>query len=38
MQASTKAERLSHLMDVINQTVGDAISDMLAVECVLAAR
>ena len=26
------------LMDVVNQTVGDAISDMLVVECVLAAR
>ena len=25
-------------MDVVNQTVGDAISDMLVVECVLAAR
>ena len=28
--------KLATLVDVINQTVGDAISDMLAVECVLA--
>jgi len=28
--------KLSTLLDVINQTVGDAISDMLTVECVLA--
>ena len=28
--------KLSTLVDVINQTVGDAISDMLMVECVLA--
>ena len=27
--------KLSTLVDVINQTVGDAISDMLMVECVL---
>ena len=32
------AARLAILMDVVNQTVGDAISDMLVVECVLAAR
>jgi len=30
--------KLNALMDVINQTVGDAISDMLLVECVLADR
>ena len=30
--------KLSTLLDVINQTVGDAISDMLTVECVLAAK
>jgi len=29
-------EKLCTLMDVVNQTVGDAISDMLVVECVLA--
>jgi len=29
-------EKLSTLLDVVNQTVGDAISDMLLVECVLA--
>ena len=29
-------DKLSTLVDVINQTVGDAISDLLAVECVLA--
>ncbi|XP_071089934.1 phosphoacetylglucosamine mutase-like [Haliotis cracherodii] len=32
------AKRLSVLMDVINQTVGDAISDMLVVEAILFAR
>jgi len=32
------ATRLQLLVDVINQTVGDAISDMLLVECILAAR
>ncbi|XP_066998595.2 phosphoacetylglucosamine mutase isoform X2 [Anabrus simplex] len=32
------AERLATLVDVINQTVGDAISDMLLVETVLHAR
>ncbi|XP_067657055.1 phosphoacetylglucosamine mutase-like [Haliotis asinina] len=32
------AKRLSVLMDVINQTVGDAISDMLVVEAILYAR
>jgi len=31
-------EKLSTLLDVINQTVGDAISDLLLVECVLADR
>jgi len=31
-------EKLSTLVDVVNQTVGDAISDMLIVECVLADR
>lgn len=31
-------EKLSTLLDVVNSTVGDAISDMLAVECVLADR
>lgn len=30
--------KLGALMDVVNQTVGDAISDMLVVECVLADR
>jgi len=30
--------RLQLLVDVINQTVGDAISDMFLVECILAAR
>jgi len=29
-------EKLSTLVEVVNQTVGDAISDMLVVECVLA--
>jgi len=29
-------EKLCTMMDVINQTVGDAISDLLVVECVLA--
>ena len=29
-------DKLSTLVDVINQTVGDAISDMFMVECVLA--
>jgi phosphoacetylglucosamine mutase len=32
------AERLLLLIDLINQTVGDAISDLLVVECILAAR
>jgi len=31
-------EKLSTLLDVVNQTVGDAISDLLVVECVLADR
>jgi phosphoacetylglucosamine mutase len=31
-------EKLTALLDVVNQTVGDAISDMLVVECVLADR
>jgi len=31
-------EKLQTILDVINQTVGDAISDMLLVECVLADR
>ncbi len=35
---SAAAQKLSHLVDVINQTVGDAISDMLLVECILHAR
>merc|ERR1719431_2270000 len=29
-------EKLSTLVEVVNQTVGDAISDLLVVECVLA--
>jgi len=32
------AKKMQLLLDVINQTVGDAISDILFVECVLAAR
>ena len=31
-------ERLACLMDVINQTVGDAISDLLVVETILQAK
>jgi len=31
-------EKLSTLVEVVNQTVGDAISDLLVVECVLADR
>ena len=30
-----QAEKLSQVLDVINETVGDAISDMLLVETVL---
>lgn len=32
------AQTLSHVIDVINQTVGDAISDMLLVELILHAK
>jgi len=35
---SEAAAKLALLIDVVNQTVGDAISDMLLVECILAAR
>jgi len=38
IKESAGAGKLRLLLDVINQTVGDAISDMLFVECVLAAR
>jgi len=37
-QGERKGSRLANIMDVINQTVGDAISDMLLVETVLHAR
>ena len=37
-KATPAARQLALLVDVINQTVGDAISDLLLVECVLAAR
>lgn len=37
-QANESAQKLSQVMDVINETVGDAISDMLLVETVLHAR
>ena len=36
MIRSRGGDKLSTLLDVINMTVGDAISDMLTVECVLA--
>jgi len=36
--AGEAAAKLAMLIDVVNQTVGDAISDMLLVECILAAR
>lgn len=36
--ANESAQKLSQVMDVINETVGDAISDMLLVETVLHAR
>lgn len=32
---NSQAEKLSQVLDVINETVGDAISDMLLVETVL---
>ena len=35
---SRGGEKLGTLLDVVNQTVGDAISDLLVVECVLADR
>ncbi|XP_059083054.1 phosphoacetylglucosamine mutase-like [Tigriopus californicus] len=35
---SIQAQKLAHLVDVINQTVGDAISDMLLVESILHAK
>ncbi|XP_071530798.1 phosphoacetylglucosamine mutase [Panulirus ornatus] len=35
---NNKAEKLSQILDVINETVGDAISDMLLVESILHAR
>jgi len=38
IRATESASKLQLLIDVINQTVGDAISDMLLVECILAAR
>jgi len=38
IKGSPSASKLQLLMDVINQTVGDAISDLLLVECVLADR
>ena len=36
MIRSRGGDKLSTLLNVINMTVGDAISDMLTVECVLA--
>jgi len=38
IKETPSAARLALLVDVVNQTVGDAISDLLVVECVLAAR
>jgi phosphoacetylglucosamine mutase len=38
IRSTESAVKLQQLIDVINQTVGDAISDMLLVECILAAR
>lgn len=38
IKETPSAGKLQLLLDVINQTVGDAISDLLVVECVLAAR
>lgn len=35
---NAQAEKLAQVLDVINETVGDAISDMLLVETVLHAR
>ena len=36
--ANGKGQRLLLFMDMINQTVGDALSDMLMVEAILHAR
>ena len=36
MIRSRGGDKLTTLLDVINMTVGDAISDMLTAECVLA--
>ncbi|XP_023248512.1 phosphoacetylglucosamine mutase isoform X2 [Copidosoma floridanum] len=38
IRSVASARNLSHVIDVINQTVGDAISDMLVVELILRAK